>query len=468
MRAARAESGESGFTVIEMVVALTIMAFSLMALASVQYSGLKALGASRQRSVFIEVGNAEMEKLRSLPASLVGVSSAEDLTLSYPSGKHDGLDAVIVPPGPPSPPPAVEVVTTSEVKGVVLPYTVRRWVTLDPGGTGDDLRRLEVRIEWTENRIAERSFSLKSVWYPGGLGTDPPANNAPVINSAAATPPAGSVGTLFSFTASAFDPDADGLSFNWQFGDGATGAGSTATHTYGAPGIYSALVVVQDTRGGSLSSTFNVTVAALTNNAPTAAFTITSATTGAAPFTATVNGAASSDPDGDALTYLWDWGDGTTGTGVNAGHQYTGAGSHLITLTVTDTSGATSTSASQSVVVTGGCAVTAASFRNPGTNALVNDIRVTSTNSPKPANTSFVFSATTNLNCSSVTWSLQTTNANQPYEVTATTSSTVGGEKVWTATNTIPSGDRFPLGALLTAFATSSGASFSFQFSAHV
>jgi PKD repeat protein len=44
----------------------------------------------------------------------------------------------------------------------------------------------------------------------------------------------------------------------------------------------------------------------------------------------------SSDPDGDALTYVWDFGDGTTGNGVSTTHAYSAAGLFSVTLTVWD------------------------------------------------------------------------------------------------------------------------------------
>ena len=467
-RGAGAQASEGGFTIVEMVVAITILALSMMALASTQFSSLTALGASRQRSAFVELGNAYMEQLRAMPADQVGVASTDpDFGSAYPGGQHEGLPAIVLTSG--SPPPAVEVVTSTEVKGIVVPYTVRRWVTRDPaGGATDDLRRIEVQIEWLENTRNARRASTTSVWYPGGLGTDPPTNDPPVITDAKATPSSGGVTQVFAFEVATYDPDADGVIVNWQFGDGATGSGLTPTHTYSSDGVYSVVVQVKDTREAVTTRTFDVTVAAVTNTAPVAQFELLSADNGTAPFTVNVDGSGSTDADGDALTYLWDWDDGTTGTGVNAGHVYTGAGSYDITLTVKDTSGVTSTSAPRTVTVGGGCVIYGASFKNPGTNAVPNDIKVVSSKNSKPVSSQFVFTARTNLNCSQVTWSLQTSSTTQRYEVTGTLSTVSGAEKVFTATDTIATSHQFPLGAMLTGFATANGASFSFGFSAHV
>lgn len=64
---------------------------------------------------------------------------------------------------------------------------------------------------------------------------------------------------------------------------------------------------------------------------------------GTAPLTVNFSGAGSSDPDGGALSYDWDFGDGSVhASTASASHTYA-AGDYIARLTVTDASGATDT-----------------------------------------------------------------------------------------------------------------------------
>ncbi|MEV5891697.1 lectin [Nonomuraea fuscirosea] len=74
-------------------------------------------------------------------------------------------------------------------------------------------------------------------------------------------------------------------------------------------------------------------------------------TSGPAPLTVAFSSAGSSDPEGGALTYAWNFGDGTTSTAANPSKTYSANGAYTATLTVRDPQGLTGTA---SVIVTVG------------------------------------------------------------------------------------------------------------------
>ncbi|MET0395795.1 MAG: PKD domain-containing protein [Longimicrobiaceae bacterium] len=105
-------------------------------------------------------------------------------------------------------------------------------------------------------------------------------------------------------------------------------------------------VTATDTQDASKSHTAGFT-SMVANRGPTASFTAPSPVYHNQAFT--LNAAGSSDPDGDALTYRWRFGDNTTGTGATPTKSYAVDGTYTVTLTVSD--GADSATATREVLV---------------------------------------------------------------------------------------------------------------------
>jgi probable HAF family extracellular repeat protein len=75
-------------------------------------------------------------------------------------------------------------------------------------------------------------------------------------------------------------------------------------------------------------------------NQPPQAVAVADVTRGKAPLTVTFSAADSSDPEGTALSYAWDFGDGNSAFTVDPVHEYREPGIYLVFLTVTDEAGA--------------------------------------------------------------------------------------------------------------------------------
>ena len=178
----------------------------------------------------------------------------------------------------------------------------------------------------------------------GGSNSAPNKGQPPVAN--AGGPYTGYIGSPISFNASeSSDPRGEMLSYAWNFGDGTAGYGVTPGHTYTAAGDYTVSVTVTD--NSSLSSTATTT-ASIAARAPSA--NAGGPYNGGPNATLIFDGRGSSDPQSETLTYVWNFGDGSTGNGVRPSHVYTTVGSYSASLTVTNTSNLSS-SATASVSI---------------------------------------------------------------------------------------------------------------------
>lgn len=186
----------------------------------------------------------------------------------------------------------------------------------------------------------------------GGVATDVApvtiANALPVVTVGTA-PPSASAGQPYALGAGSFsDAGANDAPWSHQvdWGDGtpvvaadvmARGALPAASHTYATAGSYTITRRVVDRSGGAGSASATVTVTRSGTSAPTAV--IGGSPAGQEGSAIAFSAAGSSDPDGGALTYAWNFGDGASASGASASHAYADNGSYPVTLTVTDPQG---------------------------------------------------------------------------------------------------------------------------------
>jgi PKD repeat protein len=142
------------------------------------------------------------------------------------------------------------------------------------------------------------------------------------------------------------DPDGTLESYSWDFGDGATGSGQTASHTYSTGGNYTVSLTVTDDAGATATATSDVSVTD-PNSEPSAEITVTEKE----DLTVDLSGAESADPDGDLVAYDWEVGEDTY-TGTTVTHTFPTEGTYGVSLTVEDDAGATDSTSSDVTVAT--------------------------------------------------------------------------------------------------------------------
>jgi methanogen extracellular protein (TIGR04279 family) len=164
----------------------------------------------------------------------------------------------------------------------------------------------------------------------------PPTNSAPVaVISGPATTVEGDSVTFSG--AGSYDTDGTIIGYFWNFGDGSTGVGASASHTYTTPGTYTVTLRVTDNNSAEGTATSTIVVNA--NHAPTCTI---STSDGKINEAISFSGAGM-DIDGTIASYSWNFGDGSSGSGASTAHTYTVEGTYTVTLTVTDNKGKTGT-----------------------------------------------------------------------------------------------------------------------------
>jgi PKD repeat protein len=186
------------------------------------------------------------------------------------------------------------------------------------------------------------------------------------------TAPAAGQSVFFNGSTSAASSGRTITSYDWTFGDGATGTGVTTSHAYSLAGTYAVQLKVTDDAGQSTTSS-PTTITVGNPPAPTANFTFSPQSPSvAAGGNVVFDASSSTTAQGQTITtYRWNFGDSSAvvtcqtnslapcgGSAPHNGsnpwivdHSYTTAGTYTVNLTVTDSAGRTNAINKQVTIV---------------------------------------------------------------------------------------------------------------------
>ena len=157
------------------------------------------------------------------------------------------------------PPPLANTRNSDERNFATQGYRTLRWAGMKTASSYRGYHMPDDTMATIDSVAGGRSYfeqgylnTLKSAYYTA-LAVD----NHPPVPDAAATVS----GATASFDASG-STDEDGApgSYSWDFGDGSTGQGATASHTYTASGTYTPTLTVADNLWPAVTRTTEVTV----------------------------------------------------------------------------------------------------------------------------------------------------------------------------------------------------------------
>ncbi len=131
------------------------------------------------------------------------------------------------------------------------------------------------------------------------------------------------------------DPDGDGLQYLWHFGDGTTADGMAPVHTYTAAGAYQVgLIVIDDSPAHLMGGAGTLALVSSASDAPVANPGGPYSGESGAPIQ--FDASASYDPNGDALSFQWQFGDGAYSADRSPWHTYEYGGTYSVLLRVDD------------------------------------------------------------------------------------------------------------------------------------
>jgi len=159
-------------------------------------------------------------------------------------------------------------------------------------------------------------------------------------------------GVVYSYTSASFDSDGNRVRLQFDWGDGTISDWSefipsntsvAMSHSWENISTHEVRVLAQDNNGSnsSWSLPLTVTVSEVQNGEEPTIPTIQAPDNALVNQTIMFDASGSIIPNGVDVSYLWNFGDGTTAAGKNPGHSYQKPGIYSVTLTLTDGMGKT-------------------------------------------------------------------------------------------------------------------------------
>lgn len=145
------------------------------------------------------------------------------------------------------------------------------------------------------------------------------------------------VGCEVPFTVQFTNTTVDGVSYEWDFGDGSTSTAQDPSHTYTSPGTYTVRLVSTGANGCRHTRTRTDYIDI---QLPMVAFTA-DVREGCIPLV--VQFTDQSSANNGIVGWNWDFGDGNSSSDQNPSHVYTNVGVYDVSLTITTASGCTRT-----------------------------------------------------------------------------------------------------------------------------
>jgi uncharacterized repeat protein (TIGR01451 family) len=223
-------------------------------------------------------------------------------------------------------------IITDVLPAQVSPNGTLTWTAFLPAPGGAWTQAVAVRVDPgyagpLTNTLQVLSPEAGSASAAGVVAAIQPVSGLTAINDSPT-----SLGAPTTFTASVSAGSL--LTYTWDFGDGITGTGAIASHTFAAPGIYTATIAARNPVSQDSAETIVHVEAPITGlSAANSSPTVLNAST---VFTAYLDG-------GSSPVFSWEFGDGASGIGQVVTHTYPAAGSYTATLTAANAISAAST-----------------------------------------------------------------------------------------------------------------------------